>query len=248
MLQWSLKYLSLGLSVIPLKPNSKVPLVPWTEFQNRRASESEVKEWWGAVPNANIGIVTGKISGIAVIDLDGPKGLSSAAKMGFTSSLVSLTGLGRHLWFAHAENVKNSVRVYPGIDIRSDGGFVVVPPSVHENGVRYRWIGPLALNAVSISSLPLFPAATFVDTVSQTKVFKEESWVSKALQEMKNGNIDETLFTVCSRLRSDGYSADDARILLQPHADRAGAEVGHLDEKIENVWNRYEPRRTSSVF
>jgi replicative DNA helicase len=77
------------------------------------------------------------------------------------------------------------------------------------------------------------------------KLGKEPGWVSTALGGMKNGNIDDTLFAVCSRLRGDGYTAEDARILLQPHAEKAGAEPGHLEAKIENVWTRYEPNKTS---
>jgi replicative DNA helicase len=82
-----------------------------------------------------------------------------------------------------------------------------------------------------------------LENLTQSANNKEESWVAKALQEMKNGNIDDTLFTICSRLRSDGYTRSDALALLKPHAERAGATSGHLDEKIENVWNRYEPRQ-----
>ena len=56
--------------MIPAQPGGKRPLVPWIEYQSRRPTEEEICRWWQQYPNANIGIVTGKISGIVVIDLD----------------------------------------------------------------------------------------------------------------------------------------------------------------------------------
>lgn len=246
MLNYALKYRSLGLSVIPLRQNGKEPLILWAEFQKRRATEQEIKEWWNAVPNANIGIVTGKISDLIVVDLDGMEGIGSAQKLGLTSSLVSLTGNGKHLWYKNNPNVQNSVRTLPGVDIRAEGGYIVAPPSIHKSGKRYRWLN--GHNPVQImAKLQPFPTALW-NVPADTKVDgnrKEEGWIAKALQEMKNGNIDDTLFTVCSRLRADGYSADDTRVLLSPHAERAGATPRHLEDKITNVWNRYEPRESS---
>jgi len=67
-------------------------------------------------------------------------------------------------------------------------------------------------------------------------------WVSEALLDMKVGNIDTTLFRVLSRLRNDGYSAQDAQILLKPYADKAGATPGHLETKIDHVWKSYSPK------
>ena len=56
-------------SIIPVKPDKK-PYIKWEEFQKRLPTEAEILEWWSKWPDANIGIVTGIISGIAVIDLD----------------------------------------------------------------------------------------------------------------------------------------------------------------------------------
>lgn len=242
MKNFALKYLQLGLSVIPLRPNGKEPLFPWKEYQKRLPTEAEVIEWWTQSANANIGIVTGLISGVVVIDLDGPEGLQTALAMNLTSSVISFTGRGKHLWYRHpggTNNIENAVRKYPGLDIRGDGGYVVAPPSVHENGHRYRWLKPFVGNAIN---LPSFPSHILTSVKPVDTAFKPRLDISTALKGMTNGNIDSTLFSVCSKLRNDGYSADDARVLLQPHADRVKAEPGHLDEKIQNVWSRYDPK------
>jgi hypothetical protein len=238
----ALQYLRQGYSIIPLKPRSKEPLIPWQEFQKRHATEAEVRKWFATTPTANIGLVTGQISGVAVVDLDGPEGISEGRRLGLRSSLVSLTGRGRQLIYKHpGGNVCNAVRKYPGIDIRGDGGYICAPPSIHPNGRRYQWVGA---SAVALKSrLPKFPVEVFTATSVSTSPSSKPigGWVAKALGEMTNGNIDNTLFKVCARLRADGYSEADALILLAPHADRVGATKGHLSDKIQNVWKRYEP-------
>jgi Bifunctional DNA primase/polymerase, N-terminal/DnaB-like helicase C terminal domain len=241
MIQWALRYQKLGLSVIPLRPRGKEPLIPWTEFQKRKATEQEIQEWFQKWPNANVGVVTGMISGLIVIDLDGSEGIAEAKKLNLTSYIISYTGTGKHLWFRASSHVASSVRIHPGIDIRGEGGFIVAPPSVHVNGKRYRWI-----NVLNVEKLPIFPMSILeksAETVSPTK--KSDGWIAKALEEMKDGNIDNTLVSILGRLRSDGYSANDARSFLEPHTKRVGAEDGHLEEKIENIWNRYEPKRSA---
>lgn len=243
MLNEALKYLSLGLSVIPLKPKSKEPLIKWQEYQKRFASIAEVSQWWVQNPTANIGVVTGVVSGVAVVDLDGPEGLASAASLGLKSSVVSLTGNGRHLWYRYTANstIGNAVRIAPGIDIRGEGGFVVAPPSIAQNGRRYRW-----LNAFNVNQLTSFPAlfSAAETPVSKTGLIKEESWIAKALQDMQTGKRHEVLLSVCGRLRYDGYSAEDTTELLRLHCEKLGA-VDILDETIENVWSRYEAKKVS---
>jgi KaiC/GvpD/RAD55 family RecA-like ATPase len=245
MLREALKYLSLGLSIIPVRPRGKEPLLPWTAFQKRRASEEEVREWFRKWPTANVGIVTGAISSIIVVDLDGPDGLASATRLGLKSTVTSITGRGKHLWYQQPGVIlSNSVRIVPGIDIRSDGGYVLAPPSVHESGLRYRWVG----NALGeMGRLPSMPTVFLSVPVPIASSKNEEGWIAKALEEMKDGNIDDTLFRICSSLRNSGYSMGDARAFLQPYADKTGAAEGHLQDKIDNVWARYERSTIRSI-
>lgn len=256
MLNEALHYLTLGMSVIPLKSHSKEPLINWKEFQSRKASESEILAWYAQWPEMNTGVVTGNVSGIAIIDLDGPEGLREAQRLGLQSPLVSLTGNGKQLWFrANDALIANSVRSFPGIDIRGEGGYVCAPPSIHPNGRRYRFNRPVC----AAEKLPLFPMALFAKAVPTSREWmpadndavaegwsnnprNEQGWIAKALEEMKNGNIDDTLFKVCSRFRNDGLTEADALALLLPHANRAGASEGHLEDKIRNVWERYAPK------
>ena len=68
-LEAALKYSEHGLSIIPVGKNKR-PLLKWEAFQKSRADETQIKAWFSKWPNANIGIVTGEISGITVADAD----------------------------------------------------------------------------------------------------------------------------------------------------------------------------------
>ena len=78
-LDYARAYRKKGFSVIPLKPKDKRPvLASWTEFQTREPTEQELLEWFNNGAKNNIGIVTGGISGIVVIDLDSEEALAFA--------------------------------------------------------------------------------------------------------------------------------------------------------------------------
>jgi bifunctional DNA primase/polymerase-like protein/DnaB helicase-like protein len=241
MLKWIEIYLKLGWSMIPIKPNGKEPLIPWKEYQTRQSTEQELKKWIENWPDMNLGIVTGAISQLVVVDLDGVQGINYGKSRHITSSIVSQTGNGRQLFYKWTEHVDNSVKkIAPGVDIRGDGGFVVVSPSVHPNGRIYRWekFVPTILEPFPINIIPTGVAVN-------VPIVKQEGWIAKALEEMKIGNIDDTLTSILGRLRRDGYTDSDAYALLEPHSTAKGAIPGHLEEKIQNIWTRYEPKLAS---
>jgi putative DNA primase/helicase len=143
-LHYALEYLKEGRSVIPLRPTGKNPyLDSWAELQERRPTEEEVNGWWTQWPDANIGIVTGDISGITVVDFD-----AGSNKDGFPPTLAVKTGGGGwHYYYSYNASVSNRVGILPKTDIRNDGGYVVAPPSIHpDTGKTYEWkewSGPL---------------------------------------------------------------------------------------------------------
>ena len=64
------EYIGRGWSIIPIRPGDKRPLVRWEEFQHRHPSEAEACAWFSGRSKAGIGIVTGAISGLVVVDID----------------------------------------------------------------------------------------------------------------------------------------------------------------------------------
>lgn len=109
-----------------------------------------VTYWWTANPMANVGIATGKVSGLVVLDIDPRHGGDDSfydliTKYGrLPDTLEVLTGGGgRHLYFKYPAGVdylKSGAGVLgAGLDIRADGGYVVAPPSLHASGNSYMW-------------------------------------------------------------------------------------------------------------
>lgn len=135
------KYLLRGWSVIPLEAKGKKPLISWKEYQERQATVNEVESWFKW--ENNLGIVTGKISGITVIDCDSPAAIDLASKKGLPTCPTVKTGKGYHFYYAYEPGVGNFQKRddLPGIDLRGDGGFVVAPPSIHPSGAVYYWEG-----------------------------------------------------------------------------------------------------------
>lgn len=138
MLNHALEYLARGWSVIPCTPKDKRPLVRWQEYQTRRPTEDEVRAWWTANPNASIAIVTGKISGLAVVDVDPGRGGTCDDLP--PTVVVRTGGGGWHYYYRYPAtgSVPSGVGA-DGIDVRGDGGYVIAPPSVHQSGDVYSW-------------------------------------------------------------------------------------------------------------
>lgn len=131
-------YLSIGFSVIPVGQDKK-PLIKWEEFQTRKPTEDEIKKWAESHKSLNIGIVTGSISGIVVVDIEAGGDTGNLPP----TVIVKTGGGGFHFYYKHPQTaVKNAVRIRDKTDIRGDGGYVIAPPSLHKSGNNYEWIVP----------------------------------------------------------------------------------------------------------
>ena len=125
-----------GLSVIPVGTN-KIPLIAWKDFQIRRATVEEILAWWVKMPDAQVGIVTGQISNLTVIDIEAEGDSSPIKDETFT---VKTGGNGIHFYFEYDSDFRNMTRVRPFVDVRSEGGYVVAPGSRSTKG-EYSAIG-----------------------------------------------------------------------------------------------------------
>jgi len=143
----ALQYADHGWRVFPIKEGGKAP----AKFKswNTRATDNkeQILAWWRKWPNANIGILTGEKSGIFVVDID-PKngGDESIAELlkdkQFPDTSTVRTGSGgSHIFFNYPDEKIKTRRGFPGagIDICSNGGYVVAAPSIHPNGTPYQW-------------------------------------------------------------------------------------------------------------
>lgn len=131
---------SLGWRVFPLRPDNGNPAIQsWPE--RATSDRNLIEEWWGwQFPGHGVGIATGLISGIWVLDLDvkdGLNGVSDWAELVLANSVVPKTFTamtrngGSHLYWQWPDGeveVRNSAkRIAPGIDVRGEGGYVRAP-------------------------------------------------------------------------------------------------------------------------
>lgn len=150
-----------GYSVIPLRLNKAPALLSWEENKTISWTPEEVVQHWETKPNANIGILTGKISGITVVDIDLNKDthMASVALEAFpeTFTVKTPTG-GYHLYYEYApiDQSVHSLEAYPDVDIKNDGGYVVASPSFCDyvkHGIRYTGTYKV-INAAKIAPFP----------------------------------------------------------------------------------------------
>ncbi|MCX5831171.1 MAG: bifunctional DNA primase/polymerase [Deltaproteobacteria bacterium] len=190
-----------NLSVIPIKPDKK-PFLPWTEFQTRRASSEEIKKWWGQWPSAMVGICTGEVSGIFVVDCDTQEGYEAVQKL-LPESLLMPTARtprgGWHLYFRWMEDYKLTVGagVLPGVDFRGQGGYIIAPPSTNAEGKAYAWQDGLPLDV----ELPSMPGA-LSSALNNNKVHYRGGVDSSVDSDdfFTVGRRDEDLFSIANAL------------------------------------------------
>lgn len=134
----------LGFSTFPVERGGKRPLMKWERFQSERPDPATLEQW--AQRETNIGIATGAVSGLLVLDLDSDAAVAEAIALGLPDTLTVRTGKGLHAYFKHpGGKVGNRAGLKPGWDIRGDGGYVVAPGSLHPSGKRYEWGNPPGL-------------------------------------------------------------------------------------------------------
>lgn len=136
------------------RPGKHPVLRDWQEAAT--ADPATIRRWWThTYGGANIGLATGAASGVIVLDVDLDKGgaqsllqLSGASSLSrlpaehFAAPMAS-TGHGWHEYYRHpGGHIPNFVEFggkAKGLDLRADGGNVVLPPSMHYTSVRYAW-------------------------------------------------------------------------------------------------------------
>ena len=154
----ALKLGRLGFRVIPLKPGTKEPLID--DWPNKATwDEAQIREWWTKWPNANIGIATGRYRDgyFIVLDFDPRNGGDWWDEVGEDilppTWVVHTGGGGRHFYYKTPKLLRGA-KLMAGVDLKGEGGYVVAPPSVHPNGVRYGWEVGAGAGEIPMAGVP----------------------------------------------------------------------------------------------
>ena len=205
MLKAALLYAARGHPVFPCGPQKK-PLTK-NGFKDATTDESQIRKWWAQWPDANIGHPTGSH---VVLDVDGAEGEAALAALEtkhgeLPATLTARTGRGRHLYFAaNGVRVRNSAgKLGPHLDVRGEGGYVILPPSVHQTGKLYEWVD----RHIEAAPLPEWFAALLVESArSETEPPREASAVAGG--RVREGQRNTHLTSLAGTMRRRGMSQD----------------------------------------
>lgn len=226
------EYVRAGLSVIPLKPRNKIPALPWREFQERLPAEEELESWFGNGSRNNIGIVTGAISGLAVLDADSAEAVEwCETNLPLTPTVQ--TARGRHYYFKFRPGLKNSVNVNGlNLDVRGEGGYVAAPPSEHETGVTYAWIEGRGLDELPLAELP---------EIIHVRPCLDKAPIKELLKGMVAGHRNASLARIAGTLFSKGLDYDEALSLCLAWNQRNSPPLPEREVKttVESIFKTH---------
>lgn len=203
-------------AVFPCSPTSKKPLTPHG-CKDAKKSVGAIKAWWERWPDASIGIATGSVSGLVVIDedLDEDKGLNGYEAVTdweringhLPATVQCITGRGGyHLYYQYdGTDIKNRAGILDGVDVRGEGGYVIAPPSMHPNGTEYQWED-------APDEVDLAP----IDATVRRFLFGESEKPKTAADfklpdRIQSGERNDTLFRLACSMQSQGLP--DAAIM-----------------------------------
>jgi hypothetical protein len=225
-----------GWSAIRVK--GKIPAEPWAEYQQRRMTLEEIEER----PWPGVGVVTGGISGIVVLDADSPEAVEELKRRGHPPTPTTKTARGLHLYFRHpGGELPTRIGLGSGLDLKGDGGYVVAPPSKHPSGSVYEWI--ISPDEEELAPLPRW-------AIDEIRARGRRATAEVLGQEIPNGSRNKTITSIAGSLRRRGlgetaiYAAllgINAEVCRPPLPD-------HEVQKIAASVGRYDAPEGDSIY
>jgi putative DNA primase/helicase len=252
-LEYALQYAKQGFSVLPMHtvkdgacscfkgskcPNPGKHPFNFNGVKGASTNRKQIRKWWSAHPEANVGIACGEISNIVAIDVDprngGNKTLSRLIReLGeLNSTIVSDTGGGgtHHLFACPKFNARKDSRgkVFgPGVDLMADGAIIIVPPSIHASGKPYQWQKGASLLDDSPGQLPK-------KWRSRIKARQNlEQPTPSASEAIATGTRNETLTSIAGKLHNTGIGYD--ALLAALRAENQKCDIPLDDGELEKI-------------
>lgn len=243
----ALAYANMGFAVFPLLPRDKRPATK-TGCKAATTDKQQIESWWNSKPDCNIGIATGRTSGLVVIDLDvdEDKGINGYDTLRewqrdngkLPDTWQSITGRGGyHLLYRDNTGNQNRVKLYDGVDIRGEGGYIVAPPSIHPNGKEYQWeYGPGDGEMAAIDSI----VAKFLDGPEPEERNAQRFEMPERLPE---GQRTEYLVKMVCSMQAKGASDEAIRAAVRAENDSKcipSLSDEELEKEVFPALKRYE--------
>lgn len=212
--EWALHYASKGVPVFPVAPKTKIPLRGSKGVDDATTDKDQIRFWWATNPHANIGAACGYKFDVA--DIDSTEGQECFKKNCKKSAVVASSRTpsgGYHCFFEPClAPMTNGVKKLPGIDLRTKGGYVLLPPSRvidEEKGIDgiYSWREGQELNGKPLGELPRFLQEAF-------KRKREEGPSLVVPEVFPDGERNDRLFRFGCSMRAKGSNEFEIRATL----------------------------------
>jgi putative DNA primase/helicase len=213
-------------------------------FLNSSSSPDQIRQWWTRWSNANIGVCTGKINHICVLDVDprhdGDKSLKNLElKYGKLPSTFTVRtgGGGFHFYFSRwtgpkIKSISNALGdEYPGLDTKGEGGYTVGPGSLHLSGRRYEII-----NDVTLVDMPEWLEALLISPPGKPGTKKTQSSYA-APEAIPEGVRDDTFVQLATSLANKNIG-DVAVLAALREVNRTRCSPPYDDGKIADIVRR----------
>jgi hypothetical protein len=230
---FALSYAQNGWPVFPLA--GKIPFKDSNGHRDATTDEAVIHAMWSQHPKANIGLPTGRVSGVIVLDMDVPEGYYNLRELQRRYDILPPTRMSRtangglHYFYQYPQNGNTyhgtvALDHLKDVDARAEGNYVVLPPSrlFHK---YYRWNDP----EQEIAKAPEWLLSLLPKAEEQRHVYPQgfgfaspsgEKWLAEALERASEGNRNAEGFRLACQLRDDGISQKKAQAILLAYANR----------------------------
>ena len=186
---------------------------------NASTDPGQVRSWWRQWPHANVGLLTGSRSGVLVLDEDPRHGGDEALKDlerqhgALPDTVVTLTGGGgHHFWFQYPAHQhvrsRSAFGGHLGLDVRGEGGLIVVPPSIHASGRRYEWEVSGHPDDLPLAAVPEWLIRRVADDYPTQNTSQRRTWARGVAE----GSRNTALASIAGQLLARGV---DPHLALQ---------------------------------
>jgi len=253
-IDWALAYRRLGWSVIPINQATKKPPkdFKWKQYQEEAADEATIRSWYARWPMAGVGIVTGRVSNLWVVDVDSADGFDHLTALDLPATPTVKTSKGEHRYFAHPGALRNTAKKVGGLDTRGEGGFVVAPPTIHPTGVAYAW------GSAPWDSAPPSPPAALVALFAEARRVvaggedsggEDNSYVELLANGTPSGQRHHDMARLVGHYLAHGIAPAEVKILLRPWVDRCQPPFPYhqLDTMVDDLAAAEARKRVETV-
>lgn len=212
-------------------------------FKDATTDVGKIEEWWKRWPLANIGVPTGNVSGgLLVVDEDPRNGggesieLLIAAHGHFPDTAEQITGGGgRHRIFRYGGGPVPKT-LAPGIDLKGDGGYVVVAPSMHSSGKRYAWDGIAGPKAVLT---PADAPGWLLEYISRDRSHAKSNGNTGRPEIIPDGEKHNTIVSLAGTMRRAGFAQQFAFSACRSLQFASLVSDEDIQERVESVYRLY---------